>query len=60
MSHTLFYKITCDNDADWTRISHSMELATEVKDSMELNYAPNTYSITSVELSGMPELVDLY
>jgi len=60
MSHTLFYKITCDQDDDWTRISHSMTLATEVKESMELNHAPNTYSITEVELSGTPELVDLY
>jgi hypothetical protein len=60
MSHTLFYKITCDQDEDWTRISHSMDLATEVKTSMEDRHAPNTYTITEVELSGMPELVNIY
>ena len=60
MSHTLFYKITCDNDDVWTRISHTYPLAEEVKDSMELNHSPNTYSITEVDLSGMPELVDIY
>ena len=60
MSHTLFYKITCDNDDDWIRISHTYALAEEVKTSMELNHSPNTYSISEVELSGMPELVDIY
>ena len=53
MSHTTtFYKVTCDQDDAWVRICISNQLATEIKADMELKHAPNTYTITQVDLSG--------
>ena len=60
MSHTSFYKVTCDQDDDWTRICHASGVAETIKSDMEISHAPNTYTITSVELSGQPELADIY
>lgn len=60
MSHTLFYKVCCDQDDDWTRIAHSNTMATTIKDNMEAKYSPNTYTIVTVDLSGQPDLAAVY
>ena len=60
MSHTFFYKVTCDQDQDWTRICHASGVAETIKSDMEKKHAPNTYTINTVDLSGQPELAGIY
>lgn len=52
MSHTLFYTVICDQDDDWSRICHSNAVALEIKADMEAKHSPNTYTISTVDLSG--------
>jgi len=51
MSHTLFYAVACDQDDDWTRICHNNAVALEIKADMEAKHSPNTYTISTVDLS---------
>ena len=49
---TSFYKVTCDQEDTWVRICHTDIVANDIKADMEERYAPNTYTIGAVDLSG--------